>query len=155
METEKVKDSRVHQGVNVSKLRRYVGLKQYDLADKMGVTQQFVSKLERQPVIGREYMDKIADILKVTPEVIENMEETPVSVVIENNTFDFESGSNNNGQVAAGYINELNDNKVIQPIEKLLELTKENASLYERMMANEKEKVALLEKLLNEKKFKP
>ena len=46
----------------------------------------------------------------------------------------------------------MNDNKVIHPVEQILELTKENASLYERMMANEKEKVALLEKLLNEKK---
>lgn len=151
METENVKKGRVHQGVNVSKLRRYEGLKQFDLAEKIGVTQQFVSKLERQPVIGKEYMDKISDALKVTPEVIENMEETPVSVVIENNNYEFENGSNNTG-VGAGYVSEINDNKVIHPIEKLLELTKDNASLYERMMANEKEKAALLEKLLNEKK---
>lgn len=147
METENVKKGRVHQGVNVSKLRRYEGLKQFDLAEKIGVTQQFVSKLERQPVIGKEYMDKISDALKVTPEVIENMEETPASVVIENNTFENGSGSTN-----IGYASEYNDSKVIHPIEKLLELTKDNASLYERMMANEKEKAALLEKLLNEKK---
>lgn len=151
MEAENEKKTKVHQGENVRKLRGYEGMKQFDLADKMGVTQQFVSKLERQPVIAREYMERIADVLKVTPEVIENMEETPVSVVVENNTYDFESGSNNNG-VGSGYISEINDNKVLHPIEKLLELTKENASLYERMMANEKEKAALLEKLLNEKK---
>lgn len=96
-------------------------------------------------------MEKIAAILKVSPEVIENMEETPISVVIENNNYDFESGSNNNG-IGVGYVSEMNDNKVIHPIEKIIELSKENASLYERMMANEKEKVALLEKLLNEKK---
>lgn len=82
------------------------------------------------------------------------MEETPVSVVIENNNYEFESGSNNNG-IGVGYVSEINDNKEIHPVEKLLELSKENASLYERMMANEKEKVALLEKLLGEKKFKP
>lgn len=151
METENEKKTRVHQGSNVSKLRRYEGVKQFDLADKIGVTQQFLSKLERQPVIAKEYMERIADALKVAPEVIENMEETPVSVVIENNTYDFESGSNNNG-VGSGYISEVNDNKILHPIEKLLELTKENASLYERMMANEKEKAALLEKLLKEKK---
>ena len=94
-------------------------------------------------------MEKIASILKVAPEVIENMEETPISVVIENNNF--ENGSNNSG---IGYVNEneVNDNRIIHPVEKIIELTKENASLYERMMANEKEKVALLEKLLNEKK---
>lgn len=147
METENVKDSRVHQGANVGKIRRYEGVKQTTLAKELGVSQQFVSQLEQQPVIGREYMDKIASILKVTPEIIENMEETPISVVIENNNF--ENGSNNNG---IGYNGEVNDNRIIHPVEKIIELTKENASLYERMMANEKEKVTLLEKLLNEKK---
>lgn len=92
-------------------------------------------------------MEKIAAILKVTPEIIENMEETPISIVVENNNF--ENGSNNNG---IGYNSEVNDNKIIHPLEQLIELTKENASLYERMIANEKEKAALLEKLLNEKK---
>ena len=131
METENVKDSRVHQGANVGKIRRYEGMKQITLANELGVSQQFVSQLEQQKVIGKDYMEKIASILKVAPEVIENMEETQISVVNEN---------------------EVNDNRIIHPVEKIIELTKENASLYERMMANEKEKVALLEKLLNEKK---
>lgn len=149
METENVKDSRVHQGANVGKIRRYEGMKQITLANELGVSQQFVSQLEQQKVIGKDYMEKIASILKVAPEVIENMEETPISVVIDNNNF--ENGSNNSG---IGYVNEneVNDNRIIHPVEKIIELTKENASLYERMMANEKEKVALLEKLLNEKK---
>ena len=34
-----------------------------------------------------------------------------------------------------------NDNRIIHPVEKIIELTKENTSLYERMMGNEKEKV--------------
>ncbi|MCM0718791.1 helix-turn-helix domain-containing protein [Parabacteroides sp. W1-Q-101] len=147
METENVKDSRVHQGANVGKIRRYEGMKQITLANELGVSQQFVSQLEQQKVIGKDYMEKIASILKVAPEVIENMEETPISVVIENNNF--ENGSINSG---IGYAGEFNDQKIIHPVEKIIELSKENASLYERMMANEKEKVALLEKLLNEKK---
>ncbi|MCL3853210.1 helix-turn-helix domain-containing protein [Parabacteroides sp. GYB001] len=142
METENVKDKKVHQGLNVSKIRRYEDIKQEDLAEKLGVTQQFISQLEQQREIGRDYLVKIAAILKVAPEVIENMEETPVSVVIENNNFE------NGGIGYIGEVNELNQH----PVEKIIELTKENASLYERMLANEKEKVALLEKLLNEKK---
>ena len=149
METENVKDKKVHQGLNVSKIRRYEDIKQEDLAEKLGVSQQFISQLEQQREIGRDYLVKIAAILKVAPEVIENMEETPISIVVENNNF--ENGSNNSG---IGYVNEneVNDNRIIHPVEKIIELSKENASLYERMMANEKEKVALLEKLLNEKK---
>lgn len=149
METENVEDKRVHQGANVSKIRKIVGMKQNALAKELGVSQQFLSRLERQREIGKDYLDKIAAILKVTPEIIENMEESPISVVIENNNF--EEGSNNSG---IGYVNEneVNDNRIIHPVEKIIELTKENTSLYERMLANEKEKVTLLEKLLNEKK---
>ena len=121
METENVKDSRVHQGANVGKIRRYEGMKQITLANELGVSQQFVSQLEQQKVIGKDYMEKIASILKVAPEVIENMEETPISVVIENNNF--ENGSNNSG---IGYVNEneVNDNRIIHPVEKIIELTK-------------------------------
>ena len=151
METEKINDTRVHQGANVSKIRRYEGVKQETLAEKLGVTQQLVSWLEQQREIGKDYLVKIAAILNVAPEVIENMEETPVSVVIENNNVDFESGSSNNG-VGVGYFPNFNDNKTIHPVEKIIELSKENTTLYERMLANEKEKVALLEKLLTEKK---
>lgn len=145
METENENKLRVHQGMNVRKLRGNEGVKQFDLADKMGVNRQFVSEIERKPAIAKEYMERIADFLKVTPEVTENMDESPATAVIENNTF--ENGSNN-----IGYASEYNDSKVINLIEKLLELTKDNASLYERMMANEKEKAALLEKLLKERK---
>lgn len=153
METEKISECKVHQGVNVSKIRRYEGMKQETLAEKLGVTQQLVSWLEQQRVIGKDYLVKIAAILNVTPEIIENMEDSPISVVIENNNVDFESGSSNNGVgVGSANNNEINDNKIINPVEKIIELTKENTSLYERMLANEKEKAALLEKLLTEKK---
>lgn len=33
METENVKDKKVHQGLNVSKIRRYEDIKQEDLAE--------------------------------------------------------------------------------------------------------------------------
>ncbi|MCD8269290.1 MAG: helix-turn-helix domain-containing protein [Parabacteroides sp.] len=147
MEMENIKDSKVHQGANVSKIRRYEGMKQITLAEELGVSQQFVSQLEQQRITGKDYLEKIASTLKVAPEVIENMEETPVSVVIENNNF--ENGSINSG---IGYASEYNDQRTIHSVEKIIELSKENASLYERMMVNEKEKVALLEKLMNEKK---
>lgn len=142
MNTENVKDSNVHQGANVRRIRRYEGMKQDTLANELGVNQQCISRLEQQPVIKKEYMEKIAAILKVTPEIIENMEETPISVVIENNNFE------NGGIGYIGEVNELNQH----PLGKDHRTNQENTSLYERMLANEKEKAALLEKLLNEKK---
>ena len=59
METENVKDKKVHQGLNVSKIRRYEDIKQEDLAEKLGVSQQFISQLEKQREIGRDYLVKL------------------------------------------------------------------------------------------------
>ena len=87
-------------------------------------------------------------ILNVPCALIENMEGNPLSVVIENNTF--ESGSSN--QLATNPENSMDNNQHIYPFDKIMELNKETANLYERMLAIEKEKSALLEKLLNEKK---
>lgn len=43
-------------------------------------------------------------------------------------------------------------NPTINPIDKLLEVIEENKKLYGKLLAAEKEKVALLEKLLEQKK---
>ena len=72
------------------------------------------------------------------------MEENPTSIVIENNTF--QSGSSN-----VGIVENQRDNIVNHPVDQLMVLSKEQASLYERMLTIEKEKNALLEMLLKEK----
>lgn len=76
---------------------------------------------------------------------IQNLEENPTSIVIENNTF--QSGSSNVGVVEQDH----NIENQIHPVDQLMALNKEKSSLYERMLAIEKEKNALLEKLLKEK----
>lgn len=144
METEDIKTGNVHQGANVRKFRQLIGMKQEALADLLGINQQSVSRIEQKRVIEEDLLVKIANILHISPEIIQKLEENPTSIVIENNTF--QTGSSN-----VGVIEQQRDNIVNHPVDQLMELNKEQASLYERMLALEKEKNALLEKLLKEK----
>ena len=111
----------------------------------LGINQQSVSRIEQKRVIEEDLLVKIANILHISPEIIQKLEENPTSIVIENNTF--QTGSSNVGVVEQDH----NIENQIHPVDQLMELNKEQASLYERMLALEKEKNALLEKLLKEK----
>lgn len=144
METENIKTKNVHQGANVRKLRQLVGMKQTTFGEMLGMNQQSVSRLEQKRVLEEDTLFKVANILHVAPDIIRNLEENPTSIVIENNTF--QTGSSN-----VGVVENQRDNIVNHPVDQLMALNKEQASLYERMLAIEKEKNALLEKLLKEK----
>lgn len=145
-EAEDFKTRYVDQGANIRTLRQILGLKQETVAKGMGMTQQALSRLEQSPVIKEPTLTKIAEILNVSPKIIQEMENHPTSIVIENNTF--QPGSSNTGIVER----DNNDNRTIHPMEKVIELSKENASLFERLLAIEKEKITYLEQLLKEKK---
>lgn len=67
--------------------------------------------------------------------------------VIESNTFQTESSN-------VGMVENQRDNIVNHPVDQQMALNKEQASLYERMLAIEKEKNALLEELLKEKQVR-
>ena len=134
----------MHQGANVRKLRQLVGMKQTTFGEMLGMNQQSVSRLEQKRVLEEDTLFKVANILHVAPDIIRNLEENPTSIVIENNTF--QTGSSN-----VGVVENQRDNIVNHPVDQLMALNKEQASLYERMLTIEKEKNALLEKLLKEK----
>ncbi len=105
-------------------------MKQDVLAEALGVSQQTISNIENSEEIAPETLIKIAEVLGVTPEAIENFSEEAVFNIL-NNTFN-DSTLNNN------YL------CVINPLEKIIEL-------YERLVQAEKEKNAYLEKQLNDK----
>ena len=144
METENIKTKNVHQGANVRKLRQLVGMKQTTFGEMLGMNQQSVSRLEQKRVLEEDTLFKVANILHVAPDIIRNLEENPTSIVIENNTFQ-------TGSSKVGVVENQRDNIVNHPVDQLMALNKEQASLYERMLTIEKEKNALLEKLLKEK----
>lgn len=157
-ELEHKTSGHVNQGANVRKFRQLLDIKQEVLAEKMGTTQQALSIVENRKVIGEKMLSRIAEALKVPAEIIAGLEENPLSIIVENNTFDqnntFESGSSNQTLVGTNDNNFENhsNQQIIHPLDKIMEISKETTSLYERIITLEKEKSAWLEQALKEKK---
>jgi transcriptional regulator with XRE-family HTH domain len=144
METQEKPLRNTHHGHAIKRIRHTLGIKQDALAIDLGISQAQISNYEHKKVIDEAMLEKFAKALNVAPEVIDELEEDPVTIIIENNSIETNHGR---GYVGIDYsINHYN------PIEQILELSKEKQALYERMLELEKEKNALLEKLLKERK---
>lgn len=140
METMDKKDKNTHHGHAVKRFRHTLGIKQDALAMELGISQAMVSTYESKKVIEDEMIEKFAKVLGVAPKLIKELEEDPVTVIVENNTYE----NNKDTAIATGYIagnNVVNNN----PVEKI-------AELFERLLEKEQEKIVLLERLLKEKK---
>lgn len=121
----KEKASRRHVGRNLQKIRVYLGMKQEALAADLGVSQQEISKIEKQEEIEGELLTQIATVLGVSAEVIKDFDVERAIYNINNirdNTF--EQGSTSIAQQ-------------FNPLDKIVEL-------YECLLQSEREKVELL-----------
>jgi len=127
-----------HIGRKISRIRELRGMKQEALAAELGISQQSVSSLEQSEHIEDEKLEKVAKVLGVSKEAIENFSEEGIFNYFSN-FYD-----NSTGQV-------YNNNCTFNPLDKLLESVEENKKLYERLLKAEKEKIAYLEKLLDKK----
>lgn len=156
MEMEPKRSKYVNQGANVRTLRNILGIKQETLAEELGTTQQAVSYLEQRPVLKKDMLVRIAQVLNVPVKIIEELEENPLSVVIENNHFENGSymgnGVGNTGIIENDQIQTKHNEPHIYPLDKVTELSNEISSLYERIIALEKERSSFLEELLKDKK---
>lgn len=140
METSDKMEKNTHHGHAVKRFRHTLGIKQDAMAADLGISQAIVSMYESKKVIEDEMIEKFAKILKVDPQLIKDLEEDPVTVIIENNNYE----NNKDTAIATGYIagdNIVNNN----PVEKI-------AELFERLLEKEQEKIALLERFLKDKK---
>lgn len=147
METKERTFKNTHHGHAIKRIRHTLGIKQEVLADLMGTSQERISNYEQKKELEDKVIDKFAKALNVAPELIKELEEDPVTFIIENNTF--EKGSMANiSNISEGNTHTITND----PIEQILELSKEKTALYERMLELEKEKSALLEQLLKERK---
>lgn len=124
-----------HLGYNVKRLREILGVKQEDLAERMQLSQQSISKLENKEDMDNETLKKVAVALNIPEDAIRNFTDEG-AVHIVSNTF--------SGSYSALY----NNSTINNPIEKIVQLYDEKVALYERMLKSEQEKVALLEELL-------
>lgn len=107
-----------------------LGIKQEYIANELNMTQQTISKLEQKEEIEDDVLEKVAKVLNVPVDAIKNLNDEATFNIIANSYHD---------NASANYQCNFN------PIDKLVEL-------YERLLTAEKEKVAMLEKLLEEKR---
>ena len=120
------KKTHMHLGRKVGRIRELLGVKQETLAAELGISQQAVSKLEQSETIDNAKLEQVAKVLGVETEAIKHFNEEPIVSNI-NNTFHDSSTQNQ-----------------INPVKDIIEL-------YERLLRSEREKVAMLEKLLGDK----
>jgi transcriptional regulator with XRE-family HTH domain len=125
-----------HEGRNVKRLREILGVKQETLAAELGINQQKMSSIEQKEHIEDDQMAEIAKILKVPAAAIRNFNEDAVYNIFSNTYHD------NSSSVHYSF----------NPIDKWAEALEENKRLYERLLQSEREKTAMLEKLLQERK---
>lgn len=132
-------DKQIHEGRNVKRIREMLGIKQEALAFELGNdwNQKKISLLEQKETIEPPVLDEVAKALKVPVEAIKNFDEEKAIYNIQHNS---DTASNN-------FIITYQFN----PIDKWIEAIEENKKLYERLLQSEKEKVALLEKILEKK----
>ena len=130
-----------HIGRKISRIRELRDMKQEALAAALGMSQQAVSNIENSATVEDSKLEEIAKALGVTPEAIKNFSEESVFNYFNN----FSDNSINQGPI--GSHNTCNFN----PLDKVIELFEENKKLYERLLQAEKDKVAYLEKLVNNK----
>ncbi|WP_294291861.1 helix-turn-helix transcriptional regulator [uncultured Chryseobacterium sp.] len=133
-----MQDRKIHQGRNIKRFREMLGIKQEALAFDLGEdwNQKKVSLLEQKQTVEQDILEKVAQLLKIPVEAIENMDDEQ-AVNIISNTFD-------NGSI----LNGINYNPSFHPIDKVLQLHEEKIALYERMLKEKDEMMAKLEQYL-------
>lgn len=136
----KESNDKIHHGRNVKRFREMLGLKQEGLAYELGDdwNQKKISLLEQKETIESDLLEQVAKALKVPTDAIKNFSEKDALNIIAN-TFHETAFINNSGTFH------------INPIDKWMEALEENKKLYERLLQSEKEKVELLQNLLDKK----
>ena len=124
----------VHQGHNVKRIREILGIKQDALAIKLGLSQQAISQLEQKEILDKATLEKLSGALGVSEDIIKDFRDDKAIHIVSNNNY-----HDNAASVQYNF----------NPIDKWLEAIEENKKLYERLLQSEKEKVELLQKLLN------
>ena len=132
-------------GMKVKRIREILQVKQSTLANALGEdwNQKKVSLLEDKDVIDDKLMEEIANALKVPVEAIKNFDEESTVMNIQNNYEGAHIGSGSNSHYSQCSFN---------PLDKLIEIVDKNEKLYERLLQSEREKVEMMQRMIEEKK---
>ena len=112
-----------HIGRKIQRIRELRGIKQEVLASELGLSQSAVANMERSDIIDEDKLQKVADVLGVSPEAIRNFSEEALVFHIQNM---------HDQATAYAYNFQCNYN----PLDKVVEL-------YERLLESEREKARL------------
>ena len=136
----KVKDkvNQRHVGRNLQRIRVYLGMKQEALASYLGVSQQEISKIEKQDEIEDGLLTKIAEVLGISTDVIKDFD-VEKAICNINNYKDATISPGATATVYAAHTQQIN------PIEKVVEL-------YERLLKSEQEKIEILRECIKQGK---
>jgi transcriptional regulator with XRE-family HTH domain len=120
------------------------GIKQEALAFDLGDdwSQRKISILEQKEVIEDVLLEQVAKILKVPVDAIKNFDEEKAVMNIQNNY----EGSNSSA-TSVGFNNN-NIECTFNPLDKLMEQVEKNEKLYEALLKEKDEKIALMERLI-------
>lgn len=137
-------EKRIHQGRNISRLRQMLGMKQDALASMLGDdwNQIKVSRLEAKEEIDAATLNEVAKALKMPVEAIKNLDDEGAINIVANT---FTEG-------AAAYAPDQNYQCTFNPLDKYVEAVEKIEKLYEALLQSERERIALLQKMLEEKK---
>jgi len=133
MDTTDTKKRR--DGYNAKRIREILGVKQDDLAERLGKSQRYVSKLEQTDILKDEQLEEIAKALNVPVESILNYSDDAALNIISNSFSSHDSST----------LNAINHHCSFNPVDKVVEL-------FERLLKAEQEKIQLLQEVLKEKK---
>lgn len=126
-----------HLGKKISRIRELMGMKQETLAEHLGISQQAISKIENSETLEEATLDRVAKALGVSSEAIKNFNDEILIFHIENMQ-----------DQASAYQHQQYNQCTFNPLEKLVETMEENKRLYEALLKSEREKIALLEKMV-------
>lgn len=144
METN-TKQPKKHIGRNIRRMREMMGIKQDVVADKTGLSQQKISKIEQSENVDDETLEKMAEALGISREAIENFDEEKAVYIVQN-SYDNSAASNFNYNCSFNPID-----KWVEAIEEIKKLNEKNTNLYEKLLKSEQEKVALLKEQLGKR----
>lgn len=135
---------KVHLGRNIRHFRQESNLKQDELADRMGDpwTQKKISQLEAKAVIEDSILEQVARALEVSLDEIKEYSDPSVVNNVQNI---YDTATGNQGPNAY-------HNCTFNPLDKLVEAYEEIKRLNAELIKEKDEKIALLTKVMNERK---
>jgi len=139
----------IHHGRNIKRFREMLGIKQEALAFELGDewSQRKISLLEQKEEVDDKLLAEIAKVLKVPVDAFKNFDEEKAVLNIQNNY----EGCNTNDSPVGINSNHHHNNCTFNPLDKLMEQVEENKRLYDALLKEKDEKLALMERLLGGK----